>query len=185
MAVETKNSLVETLNRVIKGDNELRLARELANKSIVDTLQCSTYSDIVTSTSASGVVNIPFVQPANTVIEDIIPICTVGVGHETATVGFRVGSTAFGGTEVIAAGTGDEFAGSGTSLAAGQGTSAQAHTQLSLQGGRKTVVVPGAGYTSTERTLYAQVSCSIAGTAGQGFKADTGAFRVIAQYYNL
>ena len=185
MAVETKNSLVETLNRVIKGDNELRLARELANKSIVDTLQCSTYSDIVTSTSASGVVNIPFVQPANTVIEDIIPICTVGVGHETATVGFRVGTTV-GGVDVIAAGTGDEFAGSGTSVAAGQGTSAQAHTQLSLQGGRKTVIVPGAGYTTTERTLHAQVSCSVTTPgAGKGFKTDTGAFRVIAKYYNI
>jgi len=182
---QTKKSLKATLDNVVKGDNELRLAREAANQTLLDTIQCSTYSEIVNSVSASGVVNIPFVQPANTVLEDIIPICTVGVGHETATVGFRVGTTAFGGVEVIAAGTGDEFAGSGTSVAAGQGTSAQAHTRLSLQGGRNTVIVAGAGYTSTERTLYAQVSCSIAGVAGQGFKASTGAFRVIAQYYNL
>ena len=181
----TKQSVIDSLMSLVGRDSNFAGKARRANNAIVDSLMCATYSDIVTTTSGSGIVNIPLVQPANTVLEDIIPICTTGVGHPTSTVGFRVGTTAFGGVQVIAAGTGDEFAGSGTSVATGQGTSAQAHTQLSLQGGRKTVIVQGAGYTATDRTLYAQISCSIGGTVGQGFSASTGAFRVIAQYYNI
>ncbi len=184
MALTPKTNLKNNLNHIAVGDAAFKEVIKDSNTNLLDAVMCSTYSEIATSTSASGIVNIPFVQPANTILEDIVPICTTGVGHETSTVGFRVGTTV-GGVDVIAAGSGDEFAAEGTSVAAGQGTSAQAHTQLSLQGGRKTVIVPGAGYTTTERTLHAQVSCSIAGTAGQGFKTDTGAFRVIAKYYNI
>jgi hypothetical protein len=49
-----------------------------------------------------------------------------------------------------------------------------------MQGGAAIVITPGAGYSATERTIYAQVS----GSTG-GFDTNTGAFRVIAKYYNL
>ena len=49
-----------------------------------------------------------------------------------------------------------------------------------MGGGAPLIITPGAGYSATERTIYAQVSAS----AG-GFDTDTGAFRVIAKYYNL
>jgi hypothetical protein len=83
---------------------------------------CSTYSNVVNTTSGSGVVNIPIVQPANTVIEDIIPICTLDTGHNHSNNRIQSGYSRRRTAHVVAAVV-DAIAGSGTSVTAGQGTS--------------------------------------------------------------
>jgi hypothetical protein len=176
----TQNSkdLLTSLNRGIAAGATRKSALETTNSVLISTVMCSTYSPAVYTTSGSNVVNIPILQPANTVIEDIIPICTLDTGHNTATIGFKVG-TAEGGTQIVAAVT-NAIAGSGTSVTAGQGTSIHSKITTSLQGGAALTITPGAGYSDSERTIYAQVS----GSTG-GFTDSNGAFKVIAKYYNL
>ena len=174
----SKKALQSTLNATINGGANYKKSVKTAQSNLLDTVMCSTYSNIVNTVSESGVVNIPITQPANTVIEDIIPICTADTSHESATIGFKVG-TAEGGAQVVAAVT-NAITGSGTSVAAGVGTSIHAKIQTSMDGGAPLIIAKGAGYSATERTIYAQVSAS----AGV-FDTDTGAFRVIAKYYNL
>jgi hypothetical protein len=173
-----KKSLLSQLDNIILGGAQVKNSIRPVNSNLVGSLMCSTYSNVVNTTSGSGVVNIPIVQPANTVIEDIIPICTTGTSHDTATIGFKVG-TAEGGAQVVAA-VNNAITGSGTSVAAGVGTSIHTKVQTSMGGGAALTIAPGAGYSATERTIYAQVS----GSTG-GFDTDAGAFRVIAKYYNL
>ncbi|MDA8978390.1 hypothetical protein N9F67_00805 [bacterium] len=173
-----QKSLLSQLDNAILGGASVKGAIRPVNSNLVGSLMCSTYSNVVNTTSGSGVVNIPIVQPANTVIEDIIPICTSDTGHESATIGFKVG-TAEGGAQVVAAVT-NAITGLGTSVTAGQGTSANTAVRTSIQGGADIVITPGAGYSLYERTIYAQVS----GSTG-GFTDNNGAFRVIAKYYNL
>ena len=173
-----QKSLLSQLDNAILGGSAIKGAIRPVNSNLVDSVMCSTYSNVVNTTSGSGVVNIPIVQPANTVIEDIIPICTLDTGHNTATIGFKVG-TAEGTADVVTAVV-DAIAGSGTSVTAGQGTSIHGKIQTSMQGGAPLIIIPGAGYSAYERTIYAQVS----GSTG-GFTDNNGAFRVIAKYYNL
>ena len=174
-----KKSLQSTLNATVNGGATYKTSAQSAQSDLLDTVMCSTYSNIVNTVSESGVVNIPITQPANTVIEDIIPICTADTSHDSATIGFKVG-TAEGGAQVVAAVEDAILAPAGTAVTAGAGTSIHAKVQTTMGGGAPLIITPGAGYSATERTIYAQVSAS----AG-GFDTDTGAFRVIAKYYNL
>ena len=73
-----QKSLLSQLDNAILGGASVKGAIRPVNSNLVGSLMCSTYSNVVNTTSGSGVVNIPIVQPANTVIEDIIPICTTG-----------------------------------------------------------------------------------------------------------
>jgi len=173
-----QKSLLSQLDNAILGGASVKSAIRPVNSNLVGSLMCSTYSNVVNTTSGSGVVNIPIVQPANTVIEDIIPICTVGTSHDTATIGFKVGTTE-GSAEVVAAVV-NAIADSDTSVSAGQGTSIHNKVATSMGGPAPLIITQQAGYTSTERTIYAQVS----GSTG-GFTNSDGAFRVIIKYYNL
>ena len=244
-----QKSLLSQLDNAILGGASVKGAIRPVNSNLVNSVMCSTYSNVVNTTSGSGVVNIPIVQPANTVIEDIIPICTAGASHDAASVGFKVGTTE-GSAEVVAAvvnaisaasaettaagqgssihlkvatsmggpantviediipictvgashddgdvgfkvglseGTDDVVSAvvnaiqnDSTSTAAGQGTSIHQKITTSMGGGAPLIITQQAGYTSTERTIYAQVS----GSTG-GFTNSDGAFRVIIKYYNL
>ena len=173
-----KKALLSQLDNIILGGAQVKNSIRPVNSNLIGSLMCSTYSNVVNTVSGSGVVNIPIVQPANTVIEDIIPICTTDTSHDTATIGFKVG-TAEGGAQVVAAIV-NAITSSGTSVAAGVGTSIHTKVQASMGGGAALTITPGAGYSATERTIYAQVS----GSTG-AFDTDAGAFRVIAKYYNL
>lgn len=179
MANTPKKELFSLIKGANPGPDKRRRDGYLnAMSSLLDTAQTSTPSPIATTTSASGVVNIELVQPANTILEDIIVLCTAASSHDTATIGFRAG-TAVGGEQVVA-GVANAVAGSGTSTAIGQGTSIHSKVATSLQGGAAITLVAGAGYTSTERTIHCQISASTG-----AFDTDTGAFRVIGKYYNL
>ena len=181
MATVNKSILLDQLGRVPSTDSTGKTKALEVNSQLLDTVMCSTYSDVVNTVSGSGTVNIPLIQPANTVLEDIIPICTAATSHDTGVIGFKVGNAAFGGTQIVDAVV-NAIAGSGGTTAVGQGSSIHDKVRTSLQGGAALAIVAGAGYTATERTIYCQVSAS----AGPSyFKDNNGAFKVIAKYYNL
>ena len=171
--------LLSQLDNAILGGASVKSAIRPVNSNLVGSLMCSTYSNVVNTTSGSGVVNIPIVQPANTVIEDIIPICTAGASHDAASIGFKVGTTE-GSEEVVAAVVNAISAASAETTAAGQGSSIHLKVATSMGGPAPLIITQQAGYTPTERTIYAQVS----GSTG-GFTNSDGAFRVIIKYYNL
>jgi len=176
-----KTALKSQLDRTLQGDSSLKAQGKTANTALLNSVMCSTYSTAVNTVSGSGVVNIPLTQPANTILEDIIPICTVGASHDSGDVGFKVGNAAFGGAQIVGAVV-NAIQNDSTSTAAGQGASIHTKITTALQGGAPLEIVAGAGYTATERTIYCQVSAS----AGPSyFKDDNGAFKVVAKYYNI
>ena len=175
-----KKSLLSQLDNIILGGAQVKNPIRPVNSNLVGSLMCSTYSNVVNTTSGSGVVNIPIVQPANTVIEDIIPICTSAASFDTASLGFLVSSGSHGAEDVVLPVVNAIAAADSTSTSPGQGSSIHGKIATSMGGGAPLVITPAAGYTATERTLYTQVS----GSTG-GFDNNTGAFRVIIKYYNL
>jgi hypothetical protein len=183
MATTPKKEIRDNFKKSNPGPSKRRRDGFLsAVDSLLDTAQTSTPSPSVNTTSGSNVVNIPLIQPANTALEDIIVLCTAATSHDTATIGFRAGTTAYGDQQIITgsdSGT-SSIAGSGTSTTVGQGTSIHSKIATSLQGGGPHTIIAGSGYTTEERTIYCQVS----GSTG-AFDTDTGAFRVIGKYYNL
>jgi hypothetical protein len=181
MANTPKKELYSVIKGANPGSDKRRRDGYLnAMSNLLDTAQTSTPSPITTTVSESGVVNIELVQPANTVLEDIIILCTAASSHDTATIGFRAG-TAVGGEQVVA-GVATAVAGPdvGTSTTVGQGTSIHSKIATALQGGAPIIIVAGAAYTATERTIHCQVSASTG-----AFDTNTGAFRAIGKYYNL
>lgn len=175
-----QKSLLSQLDNAILGGASVKGAIRPVNSNLVGSLMCSTYSNVVNTTSGSGVVNIPIVQPANTVIEDIIPICTSAASFDAASLGFLVSSGSHGAEDVVLPVVNAIAVGSSESTPPGQGSSIHLKVATSMGGGAPLVITPAAGYTATERTLYTQVS----GSTG-GFNTNTGAFRVIIKYYNL
>tara|TARA_B110000211_G_C13787020_1_gene424522 strand:- start:7 stop:546 length:540 start_codon:yes stop_codon:yes gene_type:complete len=175
-----QKSLLSQLDNAILGGASVKGAIRPVNSNLVGSLMCSTYSNVVNTTSGSGVVNIPIVQPANTVIEDIIPICTSAASFDAASLGFLVSSGSHGAEDVVLPVVNAIAVGSSESTPPGQGSSIHGKVVTSMGGGAPLVITPAAGYTATERTLYTQVS----GSTG-GFDNNTGAFRVIIKYYNL
>ena len=173
-----QKSLLSQLDNAILGGASVKGAIRPVNSNLVGSLMCSTYSNVVNTISGSGVVNIPIVQPANTVIEDIIPICTTGASHDNAFIGFKVGISE--GTDDVVAAVDNAISDEATSTAAGQGSSIHGKVATSMGGGSALLITQQAGYTPTERTINAQVS----GSTG-GFTNSDGAFRVIIKYYNL
>mgnify|MGYP003110516210 CR=1 FL=1 len=179
MATTSKKELFNTIKSSNPGpDTRRRQGYTSAMSTLLDTVQTSTPSPIVNTVSGSGVVNLELVQPANTVLEDIIVLCTSATSHQTATIGFKAG-TSVGGEQVVAA-VMNAIAGSGTSTTVGQGTSIHSKVTTALQGGGAITLVAGAGYTSAERTIHCQVTAS-----ALGFNNDDGAFRAIGKYYNM
>jgi len=153
---------------------------DTANSSL-DNLVDSVYqisTKTVLTTSGSGVVNIPITQPANSIIEDVIVTCTEATSHDTAVVGFKMG-TAEGGNQIVTDVV-NAIAGSGTSVAAGKGTSTVAKLATALGGGAAITLTADSGYTSSGRTLHAQVSSSTG-----GFDTNTGEFTVALKYISL
>ncbi len=174
-----QKSLLSQLDNAILGGSSVKGAIRPVNSNLVGSLMCSTYSNVVNTTSGSGVVNIPIVQPANTVIEDIIPVCTSAASFDTADIGFLVSSGSHGAEDVVVPVV-NAIADSTTTTLPGQGSSIHNKVRQSMGGAAALIITPAAGYTATERTLYTQVS----GSTG-GFDNNTGAFRVIIKYYNL
>jgi hypothetical protein len=182
MALSNKTSLLSQLKRTPGMDAASKAEAAKINQSLLDSVMCSTYSDAVNTVSGSNVVDIPIIQPANTVLEDLIVICTAASAHEEGTLSFTAGNAAHSGEQIVAF-TSKSLTDLGTSTAVGQGASIHTKVTTALQGGASHTIVAGAGYTSTDRTIFTRVSSSALSPAG--FQNNNGAFRVVAKYYNL
>ena len=97
MSHVTKNALKDDLNRTIQATSNAGTSIKTTYDNLVDSLYQVEVGHANT-TSGSGVVNLSTVQPANTFLEDVIVICTSGVGFDAASLGVRIGTSVGGGT---------------------------------------------------------------------------------------
>ena len=188
MAHLSKKQLKIELDRTINAPANRRSEIKKAYEDLVDTAIHRTPPEPDVSfltTSGSGVVNIPIVQPANTVLTDCVVLCTADAALASANlVGLRIGTTA--GAVDIAAAVNNAFNKGGATLdtiAAGKGTSIHAKIAASLSGSDFTFAAYPAVYTATERTLHVQISGSTGDT--DTFNTNTGAFKPILHFERL
>tara|TARA_R110002167_G_scaffold337731_1_gene545234 strand:+ start:66 stop:608 length:543 start_codon:yes stop_codon:yes gene_type:complete len=177
----TKKDLLGQLKKTVQGGSNIKAQALTVHNQLLGAVQTSNSSGAVNTVSGSGIVSIPFTQPANTVLEDVVCICTSPTAHDSGKIAFQAGTTV-GGVDIAAAVV-DAIATTGTSTTLGQGTSIHAKVTTALQGNAPMVLVAGAcGPFSTDRTLYGQVSASVGPSY---FTTGTGEFKVIAKYYNV
>ena len=67
MATTPKKDLQTALNNTINADANRKRSTKQAFTDLMDSTMCSTYSEVVNTTSGSGNVDIVFTKPANTV----------------------------------------------------------------------------------------------------------------------
>ena len=182
MAHVSKQSLQNQLDNAVLGDAGQRRTGRAANASLVDSLYTIETAAGLT-VSESGIVNLQTIQPAKSYIEEITVVATVEASLEASDLGFKVGTSA-GGEQIIAmsgastASLGDTV----TAVTEGTGSSTTTLVTTALGGFATPTLVQHSTYTSTERTIHTQISCS---TAGQTFDADTGEFTVAVKYVKL
>ena len=103
-----------------------------------------------------------FTQPANTIITDIKIFCNTAPVIGTGDIGYEVGTTSSG-AEIVAAQT-DEILDGGTTVVVGNVTV----TSLVLQTQDATTAPASVQYTSTERTIFCNITNTVdATTAGE------------------
>lgn len=181
MSHVTKNALKDDLNRTIQATSNAGTSIKNTYNNLVDSLYQVEVAHANT-TSGSGVVNLSTVQPANTFLEDVIIICTSGVGFDAASLGARIG-TAVGGTQILEPAAASNTClepGASEAITAGVGTSIHDKIRTSLAGNATITLKAGSVYTDTERTIHTQVSAS----AG-GFDDNNGEFTVAMRYVQL
>jgi len=163
MAVKTKDSLLLTLNRVIKADKTLRVASESAQQDLIDSVYGTITSDIV-SLGATSTAIPALTVPANCIILDAGVIVTTAIAMSSGKVGTKIG-TAADGVELSAAND-DTIATTGVAVAAGIGTNTTVHTQAALGGFEKILIVAGQAYRSAETEVHFTITSTAAATAG-------------------
>ena len=103
-----------------------------------------------------------FTQPPNTIITDIKIFCNTAPVIGTGDIGYEVGTTSSG-AEIVAAQT-DEILDGGTTVVVGNVTV----TSLVLQTQDATTAPASVQYTSTERTIFCNITNTVdATTAGE------------------
>ena len=187
MAHLSKKQLKIELDRTINAPANRKKEIKKAYEDLIDTAIHRTPPEPDVSfltTSGSGVVNIPIVQPANTVLTDCVVLCTADAElGAAALVGLRIG-TAIGGTQIANQNNAFNKGGAAlTTIAAGKGTSIHAKIAASLSGSDFTFEAYPAVYTTTERTLHVQISGSTGDT--DTFDTNTGAFKPILHFERL
>jgi hypothetical protein len=111
-------------------------------------------------------------QPANTLITDIKVWCVAAPTIDTGDIGYEVGTTSSG-AEIVAAVT-DEILDGGTTVVVNNVTP----TALVLQTTSGTTAPASVQYTSTARTIYANITNSANASAA-------GSFTFIIEYVQL
>jgi len=177
MSHVTKNALKDDLNRTIQATSNAGTSIKTTYDNLVDSLYQVEVGHANT-TSGSGVVNLSTVQPANTFLEDVIVICTSGVGFDAASLGVRIGTSVGGGTIENLYNALEPA--SSEAITAGIGTSIHGKIQASLAGQAALTLEPGTVYSATQRTIHTQVSASTG-----GFDDNNGEFTVAMRYVQL
>ena len=198
MAHVSKKKLKEVLDSTINAPSNRKAAIISAYTDLVDTtlVRHIPHPDIsLLTVSESNVVNMEVVQPANTVITEVMVLCTSeAVTHGTADIGLRIG-TAVGGQQILDRSSTDvhtsgSFGVGITTVKQGQGCSTHAKFATQLSGSTLTLEPQTATthplLATSERTIHLQISSSGRSTAKNGeFTTNTGAFKPIVHFEKL
>ena len=189
MAHISKKHLKAELDSTINASSGLKTAMKSAYSDLVDTavthnIPIPAFS--ATTTSESATVAIEVEQPANTILTDIIVLCTSAATLSGAgEVGLLVGTTA-GASDVVAVGISSSAAISDltTTCKVGQGCSIHQKLATVFSGSVITILPQTAttypAHTSVDRTLHFTISAS-----ANVFITDTGAFKPTIHYARL
>ena len=192
MAHVSKLKLQEALNKSINASAQHKKSLKAAYADLVDSTAHKTipHPDIsLLTTSGSGVVTMEVVQPANSVITEIMVLCTADTSAPAAQkVGLRIGTTA-GGTDILGGTDTDNSQSFGTGISVvkkGQGCSTHAKFATQFSGSTLTLQPQTATTTpllaTAERNIYVQVSASAASAVNGRFDTNTGAFKPIVHF---
>lgn len=144
-------ALIESLKR------ELRMGG--AEFSNVKGVQAVVYSEEISSDAADIADATGVSIPANAVITDVGVVVTTGITLSgAATLGVTFGTAAEG--EQIVANDADSLATSGTTLAAGKGTSTDGAVQVGLGGAAALAFVADSLFSASARTVYGKITHS-------------------------
>ncbi len=194
MAHVSKLKLQEALNKSINASAQHKKSLKAAYADLVDSTAHKTipHPDIsLLTTSGSGVVTMEVIQPANSVITEIMVLCTADTSAPAAQqVGLRIGTTT-GGQEILDrsgddAMTSASFGNAITVIKKGQGVST--HSKFATQFSGSTLTLEPQTATTTpllataERSIYVQVSASAASAVNGRFDTNTGAFKPIVHF---
>ena len=198
MAHVSKQTLQEVLNDSINAPANRKTAIKAAYADLVDTAvdKHIPLPDISLSTvSGSGVVNMEVIQPANSVITEVMVLCTADTSAPAAQqVGLRIGTTVGGQQILDKSGAQDVMASSSfgnaiTIIKKGQGCSTHSKFATQLSGSVLTLEPQTATthplLATTERTIHIQVSASAASAVNGRFNTDTGAFKPVIHFERL
>ena len=192
MAHVSKKKLQEALNDSINAPANRKAAIKSAYADLVDTtlVRHIPHPDIsLLTTSGSGVVNMEVVQPANSVITELMVLCTADTSAPAAQkVGLRIGTTP-GGTEILGGTDTQNSQSFGTGITVvkkGQGCSTHPKFATQLSGSELTLKPQTATthplLATAERTIHIQVSASAASAVNGRFDTNTGAFKPIVHF---
>ena len=149
---------------------------------IYNNLVDSLYSTEVVSentVSESHEVTLQVIQPANSIIEDVVVVCTSDASLDSGVIGLKVGTGGTDSEQIVAANNTALLGSAGTSLDAGKGTSTVDTFRTALGGGALIALVADSPFTDSERTVTATVSASA------DFDTDTGEFTLALKYLQL
>jgi hypothetical protein len=182
MAHVSKQSLQNQLDNAVLGDAGQRRTGRAANASLIDSLYTIETAAGLT-VSESGIVNLQTIQPAKSYIEEITVVTTAEASLDESDLGFKVG-TSEGGEQIIAmsGATTASLGDSVTAVTEGTGSSTTTLLTTALGGTATPTMVQHSVYTSTERTIHTQISCS---TVTKLFDTNTGEFTVAVKYVKL
>jgi len=190
MAHLSKKKLKAELDKTAVGDAGYKRQIKSAYTDLVDTAVTHNPPEpdvTFSTTSGSGVVNVEMLQPANTVLTDLVVLCTSEATLASANlIGVRAGTTE-GGVDIVPAVNNalNKDGATLTTIAVGKGTSIHAKLAASFSGSALTFAAYPAvvNSTSTDRTIYVQISGSTGDT--DTFSTNTGAFKPILHYERL
>ena len=164
MALLRKESLKNTLNRIVKASSTFRAVAENANQDLVDSVYCTVTSPQAVTLGSTSTAIPALTIPANCIIVDAGVIVTTAIAMSSGTVGTKIGTAADGAQ--LSAAAAASIATTGTSVDAGKGTAIIASTQASLAGNAAIALVGGQGYRSAETEVHFTITSTAAVTAG-------------------
>ena len=189
MAHLSKKKLKAQLDATINAPSGRKQATVAAYTNLIDTAVHHNIPDpdfSLLTTSGSGAVNMQVLQPANTILTDIIVLCTATASlGANGFVGLKAGLTE-GGADIIPDVNNAILKLSQKDIPVGHGTSIHTKIANSLSGSAITFALPDGTLSAKppvlateDRTIFIQVSAS------NGFATDTGAFKPIMHFERL
>ena len=165
MALLSKSSFLSELKASLYGvtDSNKRITANSTYDNLADNLYTTEVSAVTTLGETSTAIP-ALTVPAGAIIVDAGVVVTTDIAMASGTVGTKIG-TAADGAQLSAADI-DSIATTGTSVAAGVGTTTVAATTTALAGFATLVIVAGEAYREDKTEVHFTITSSAAATAG-------------------